>query len=237
MRAGQDRFDLIYSGRAMEYHELVSREDAEGNLPKALREIVDLPGKTVVELGAGTGRVTRILAADASRVLAFDRSAHMLDRARVILAAEMARNVTLAIGENTAIPLRDGCADVVVEGWSFGHTVSESEGGWDERGDVLLAETNRLLAAGGTVILIETMGTGTRTPRPPGVVLPRFFEWLESRRGFSARWIRTDYVFESMAKAAELVGFFFGSMVEHEVRADGTVVVPECTGIWWRKKQ
>jgi SAM-dependent methyltransferase len=148
-------------------------------------------------MGAGTGRVTKIVASTAARVLAFDRSPHMLDRARELLAGEVTRNVTLAAAENDAVPLPDGCADIVIEGWSFGHTV-----------------------------------TGSRAPTPPGTVLPRFYAWLENDRGFTARWIRTDYVFESLDKARELVEFFFGSMVEHEIRPDGSVLVPECTGLW-----
>jgi hypothetical protein len=89
---------------------------------------------------------------------------------------------------------------------------------------------------GGTAILIETLGTGQRTPHPPGSRLPLFFSWLQEERGFAMKWIRTDYLFENLAKARELVEFFFGQMVEHDVRATGQVVVPECTGIWWKVK-
>jgi ubiquinone/menaquinone biosynthesis C-methylase UbiE len=232
----KDWFDSIYNAKAAEYHELVRREDADAHLPAALNEIADFTGKTVVELGAGTGRVTKIVASAAARVLAFDRSTHMLDRARQYLAGELARNVSLAAAENDAVPLPAGYADIVIEGWSFGHAVTESEAGWQERADILLAETMRLLKQGGTAILIETLGTGARTPSPPGAVLPRFYAWLEQERGFSARWIRTDYLFESVDKARELVEFFFGSMGEHEGHPDGSVLVPECTGLWWRRK-
>ena len=44
------------------------------------------------------------------------------------------------------------------------------------------------------------------------------------------------YLFESRARARELVEFFFGEMVDHEVLPSGEVVVPECTGIWWKGK-
>jgi ubiquinone/menaquinone biosynthesis C-methylase UbiE len=235
-RDNQDRFDRIYSGKALPYHELVVREDVEGNLPAALRDIVDLSGRTVVEMGAGTGRVTKIVAAAAARVLAFDRSPHMLDRAREYLADEVMRCVTLAAADNDAIPLPNGSADAVIEGWSFGHTVTRTEAGWKDRAEVLLAEAARLLRPGGTMIIIETLGTGARIPSPPGTILPRYYAWLEQERGFTARWIRTDYLFESLDKARELVEFFFGSMVPHEIRPDGTVLVPECTGLWWRRK-
>jgi ubiquinone/menaquinone biosynthesis C-methylase UbiE len=231
----EDRFASIYESRADDYHELVMREDAQGNLPAALREIVEFDGRTVVELGAGTGRVTGIVAPMAGRVMAFDRSRHMLDRAAVHLS--MFRNVSLAEADNLSVPLPDGSADVVIEGWSFGHGVTTAGDGWRKRAEDLLAETMRLLTEEGTAIIIETLGTGFRTPSPPGVLLPSFYSWLEEARGFHGKAIRTDYVFEDLARASEMMEFFFGGMVDHEVLPTGRVVVPECTGIWWRRKR
>ena len=230
-----DHFTSIYDRGAATYHELVRREDVERNLPAALRRIEDFEGKTVVELGAGTGRLTGILAPMAGRVMAFDRSRHMLDRAAEHLSGF--RNVSFAAAENLSVPLPDGSADIVIEGWSFGHGVTEAGAGWEEAARGLVDETTRLLAPGGTTIVIETLGTGARAPAPPGELLPAFYSWLVDREGFQATWVRTDYLFENMEKARELVVFFFGSMVDHDVRPTGQVVVPECTGIWWKRKE
>jgi ubiquinone/menaquinone biosynthesis C-methylase UbiE len=236
MGAADAHFDQIYGTRARDYHELVSREDMEGNLPRALLEIADFKGKTVIELGAGTGRVTRILAPLAGRVLAFDRSPHMLERARANLSEEIRRNVRLAAADNLAVPLPDSSAEILIEGWSFGHCVSREGGDWKRTAVEILAECARLVKPGGTLILIETLGTGQSTPRAPGPWLPLFFSWLQDECGFALKWIRTDYLFESLEKAKELVELFFGQMVEHEVLATGQVIVPECTGIWWKVK-
>jgi len=230
-------FDPIYSRHAEEYHELVTREDTQGNLVSALRQIVDFRAKTVVELGAGTGRITKIVAPMAGRVLAFDRSRHMLEQAAAYLSDDLGRNVTLAEADNRSVPLPDGTADIVIEGWSFGHTVVQGGDAWKTAAEAILAETTRLLKRGGTAILIETLGTGFRAPQPPGPLLPLFFSWLEKERGYALKWIRTDYTFESQERARALVEFFFGRMVEHEVLASGEVIVPECTGIWWKIKQ
>ena len=236
MSSTDAHFDLVYSTRAHDYHELVSREDMQGNLPRALREIADFKGKTVIELGAGTGRVTRILASMAGRILAFDRSAHMLELARAYLSEETHGNVRLAEADNLAVPLPDSSAEILVEGWSFGHSVSCEAGHWMKAAEKVLAESLRLVRPGGSLILIETLGTGCRTPHPPGPTLPLFFSWLQSEHGFALKWIRTDYLFESLSRARELVEFFFGQMVEHEVLSSGQVVVPECSGIWWKQK-
>jgi ubiquinone/menaquinone biosynthesis C-methylase UbiE len=232
-----NHFAAIYGKRAAQYHELVMREDTAGNLRRALAGIAPFPGATVVELGAGTGRVTKMLSAMAGRVIAFDRSRHMLDRGALHLAEELRRNVSLAEADNRSVPLPDGAADIVVEGWSFGHTVMDAEGAWKEAAQGIIAEAMRLLRPGGTAILVETLGTGCRSPEPPGPIFPLFFAWLEQERGFARHWIRTDYTFETAAKAAELVPFFFGQMVEHDLLPTGEVTVPECTGIWWKRKQ
>ena len=84
--SADDHFDRIYREHADEYHELVMREDHEGRLLPAILSAVDLRGRDVVELGAGTGRVTALVAPLAARVRAFDRSTAMLERAARYLA-------------------------------------------------------------------------------------------------------------------------------------------------------
>jgi ubiquinone/menaquinone biosynthesis C-methylase UbiE len=230
----KSRYELIYSRHAGEYHDLVAAEDWEGHLPRALGGITSFAGKTVVELGAGTGRVTMIVAPLSGKVLAFDRSQHMLDKA----AANMrgVGNVSLAVCDNRAVPLPDASADIVIEGWSFGHAVSQARSQWQNQADALLAESTRLLKPGGVLIIIETLGTGFRMPAAPGSVLPLFYGYLEKQLGFSALWIRTDYRFPSLAEARRLVELFFGAMVDYELVEGRQVIVPECTGIWWKSR-
>jgi hypothetical protein len=47
--------------------------------------------------------------------------------------------------------------------------------------------------------------------------------------------VRTDYQFESLEEAVELSTFFFGEELGQKVREKSWVILPECTGIWWRK--
>jgi ubiquinone/menaquinone biosynthesis C-methylase UbiE len=71
-------YHQIYRQHADQYELLVSREDRDGNLIRALNGIRPLAGLDVVELGAGTGRVTRLAAPLVRRIYAFDASAPML---------------------------------------------------------------------------------------------------------------------------------------------------------------
>jgi hypothetical protein len=36
-------------------------------------------------------------------------------------------------------------------------------------------------------------------------------------------------------EAVELAGFFFGEEMADRVREERLVILPECTGVWWRR--
>jgi hypothetical protein len=93
-------------------------------------------------------------------------------------------------------------------------------------------EVHRIVRPGGMIILIESLGTGTEKPRPPEH-LEAYFGWLTGA-GFERGWTRTDYRFESLEEAVELSTFFFGEEMGQQVREKNWVILPECTGIWWK---
>jgi len=64
----------IYSKHADQYELLVSHEDYQGNILRALHEIQPLQGLDVVELEAGTGRLTCMLDPVVKTPHAFDVS-------------------------------------------------------------------------------------------------------------------------------------------------------------------
>ena len=222
----------IYHHDATQYDRLVAREDAAAELERALAEIIPRRVTTAVELGAGTGRVTRLLALRAARVLAFDAAAAMLAVARERLdAAGLGAGVSLAVAEHAALPVPDGCADAVVAGWAIGHAVGWYPLDWPARVSAALGEMARVARPGAPLIVIETLGTGATAPDPPAKLAPLFD--LLTERGFARRWIRTDYRFADAGELAELIGFFFGP--ELAARFAGAREVPECTGLWVRR--
>ncbi|GAB4111108.1 MAG: hypothetical protein Fur005_44640 [Roseiflexaceae bacterium] len=227
-------FATIYAHYADAYDQLVSREDYQGNILKALRRILSLQGIQVAEFGAGTGRVTRILAPWVRHVAAHDRSAHMLEYAKQRLRERSIDNVSLAIADNAAVPLASGVADLAIAGWSFGHATEWDAQRWRQVIGQGIAEMQRVLRPGGRAIIIETLGTGQDVPNPPSQVLSDYYAWLEHELHFQRTWIRTDYRFNSQEEADRLTGFFFGSPSPTILQSDQRVVVPECSGIWWR---
>jgi len=212
----------------------VAREDRQGNLFAALNAIRPLNGLRVVEFGAGTGRITRLLSVQVEQVAAFDMAPSMLRRAQKALRHSGMGNWSLALGDNGRMPVAADCADLVIEGWSFGHVMDGQRDDWQARVDAMLAEMGRILKPAGTAILIETIGSGRRRPPAPSAELAQLYAYWQERCGFAYRWIRTDYQFASLAEADELLRFFFGAELAEATVASGNLIVPECTGIWWK---
>lgn len=227
-------FKRIYSRKAHQYQQLVEREDYQGNLPEALYQIRPFEGLEVVDMGAGTGRLTWLAAPQARRIVTCDISPHMLSVARTVLAGTVPDNWRIVVADNRRLPLPDDSADLVMAGWSLGHSVGWYPRSWRVEIGRALAEMERVSRTGGTIIILETLGTNREDPQPPAPGLGEFYHWLEGELGFNHTWIRTDYRFASVQEAAELTRFFFGEEMAADILANHKQIVPECTGIWWR---
>lgn len=230
-----DHFRDIYENKATQYDELVQAEDYQGNILPALNSLRPLAGTEVVEMGAGTGRLTRLLVPHVKFVHAFDSAAAMLVVAARSLGEMGYTNWTVKQAENKQIPVDAASADVVIAGWSFGHGVGWYPETWREEIGAMVDEMLRVLRPGGTAFILETLGTGSESPAPPTPGLAVYYDWLESEQGFSATWIRTDYQFSNVPEAEELTRFFFGDELANRVVSEGLLILPECTGIWWKQ--
>lgn len=221
----------IYRSQAEQYEALVSREDYQGNLLPALQKITPFYDKTVVEFGAGTGRLTTKIAPLAQSIQAYDISQHMLDLAAQKLTKSGLTNWHTQTADHRQVPAVDHSADVILSGWSVCYIVVDHPQGWQAEIDKVLAEMNRILLPSGKIILIETLGTGFEQPTPPDHLV-EYYAYLESH-GFTRTWVRTDYRFENIDIARELSKFFFGdAMLEKIIRDPHGITLPECTGIW-----
>jgi ubiquinone/menaquinone biosynthesis C-methylase UbiE len=226
-------FRTIYNSRAAEYDRLVAYEDYQGNILQILKQIRPLGGLEVIELGAGTGRLTRLLAPHIGHIHFFDISAHMLALARQNMTRLHLRNWDAAVVDNRHLAASSHCVDISIAGWSLGHFAGWYPDDWQQQIGQALAEMKRVLRPGGTVIILETLGTGRKTPLPPTPLLKAYYQWLEQAHQFAASWIRTDYRFTSYQEAKASISFFFGSDMADQVVRPQSRIVPECTGVWW----
>ena len=224
----------LYSNHSDRYDKMVQAEDYQGHLLPALRALKPIENSTVVELGAGTGRVTVQLLPYVKHIFAFDLTPAMIHLAHQKIKRSKAINGSLAIADSRIVPLPAKSADIAVEGWSFVQIMTWNMESWQQEVGQAIKEMLRLVRLGGVAILIETLGTGEFEPNPPAL-FKTAYDYFEREWQFSLSWIRTDYCFSTMEEALQVIGPVFGeAMAERTYRSEAGIILPECTGIWWR---
>jgi len=223
----------IYQSEGDRYEALVSREDYQGNISRAIDEIINVDGLDVLDLGAGTGRLTLLLAPRAESIRAFDTSAEMLRVCRERLMASGLSNWQVDVADHRQLPVQDHSVDLVVSGWSVSYLAVWNQANGTVELDTWLTEMKRILRHNCMIILFESLGTGNESPIRLEHV-ESTYKWLDDN-GFDNTWICTDYQFESVEEAADLAGFFFGAEMADRIRENELVILPECTGVWWRR--
>jgi ubiquinone/menaquinone biosynthesis C-methylase UbiE len=136
-------WELLYDREPELYDRLTEGETLH---PGIFGELA-IDGVTVLDIGAGSGRLTLPCAARAARVLALEPAAGM----RRELARKLERcgiaNVTIIAGKDHAIPLPADSVDVTVSCAAFG---ADPELG----GEVGLAELRRVTRPGGEIFVL-----------------------------------------------------------------------------------
>jgi ArsR family transcriptional regulator len=105
-----------------------------------------LPPVVVADLGCGEGYLTVETSRWASRVIAVDRSAEVLKRARALATRRRVSNVTWKRGELETLPIRDETVDVALFSQALHHADDPSRA---------LQEAVRILVPGGRVLLLD----------------------------------------------------------------------------------
>jgi len=219
-----------YRSEADKYELLISREDYQGNLIREIERIRVLDGLDIVDLGAGTGRLSVLLAPRAASLIALDIAPRMLQLANKKLMNLGLNNYVAAAGDHRALPLSNQIADLVVSGWSICYLADWFPASWKAELDEAFLEIERIVRPGGFILLIETQGTGYSSPHPPPH-LRDYFEYL-NRSGFTFTWIRTDYQFANLNEAVSMTDYFFGEDLAKIAAEKEWVILPECTGLW-----
>jgi len=232
-------YSEIYNNGADDYDRLVSREDAAGRLAPAIQKLVPLAGVRVAEVGCGTGRLTSLLLEAGATVDAVEPAADMrrVCRARLEAQGFEQERWSVSAGEGARLPWAEGWAELAIAGWVYGHQCSWNPKTWRASIGDCIDELERVLRPGGVAVVLETLGTGSETPAAPNQALADYYGWLEETRGFTRTAIRTDYLFESVEEAVHLCGFFFGEEMADAVKTRWGRSLPECTGLWSRRKE
>ena len=137
-----------------------------------------LPPLTVGDLGCGEGYLTLEVARWAKRVVAVDRSARVLERARSLAADRRVDNIEWRRGEIDKLPLDTGAVEVALLSQALHHARDPQRA---------LREAARVVTAGGRVLILD-LQAHTR-------------EWTKERLG--DRWLgfSTGALTEMMTRA------------------------------------
>lgn len=221
--------EQIYTNQAEQYNLMISRQPS---LLAIIEEITPIKGQDVIDLGAGSGRLTSVLAPHAKSILALDASAAMLEVNAQQLTQAGLSNWKTSVADHRNIPADDNSADVIVAGWTVCYLTSSEVPNYKLNLEKIILEMKRVLRPGGTIVIMETMGTGYETPHPPEF-LTQYYSLLENKYGFSHKWIRLDYRFADLEEAERQARFFFGDKLADRVVVEKLVTLPECAGVWW----
>ena len=145
------------------------------------------PALDVADLGCGEGYLTVEAARWARRVIAIDRSAGVLARARALAARRKVTNITFKRGLLDRLPVADASVDLALLSQALHHADDPA---------VVLGEARRILRPGGRVLILdlrehqEAWVRGKLGDRWLGFDDRRLRRWL-ARAGFAELVVRT----------------------------------------------
>ena len=93
--------------------------DPDGVELPTIRELVDLEGVRIVEVGCGDGRLTFGCAERAASVLAFDADEELVHRARASTPHDLRERIRFEVADAAAIELPRGEFDLALFSWSL----------------------------------------------------------------------------------------------------------------------
>jgi len=190
-------FELLYRLEPDLYDRLIT---AEGIHPAVLDWLPCVD--RVVEVGAGTGRLTTHLLTRCARLVAVEPAQPMRERLTHALSRQAAGRVQIVDGFLDALPAPDASADLVVTCATLDRDTSRG-------GEGALVEMERVCAPGGVTV----------------VVWPNHLDWL-SIHGYThvsfpgQMWME----FRDTAEAIEMIEIFYPHAAA-DVRARGTARV------------
>jgi ubiquinone/menaquinone biosynthesis C-methylase UbiE len=203
--------------------------DGEGRIESAMRSVADWAGRTVLDVGCGTGYHLPRFAATAAEVYGVEPHPSLL-RLAARRTASLA-NVTLLAGTAQALPLPDASVDVAHARWAYFFGPGCEPG---------LRELARVVRRGGTAFVIDNDGTRSTWGRwfsrsCPGVD-PAVVERFWARQGWTLVPLDVDARFVSRADLEAVVRIELNAEVAEAALAEHSgTTVDYAVNLWWRR--
>jgi ArsR family transcriptional regulator len=105
-----------------------------------------LPPMTIADIGAGEGPFALLLAQRATKVIAVDSSARMIEVGREALQRHGIKNVEYRLGDMEELPIPDGAVELVFFSQSLHHALHPERA---------LQEASRILGPQGRIVILD----------------------------------------------------------------------------------
>jgi SAM-dependent methyltransferase len=209
--------------------------DPDGLVEQAMRSVADWAGRTVLDVGCGTGFHLPRFARTASRVHGVEPHPALAALARRRVTGAARRDPSLApvevqVGTAQALPVADASVDVVHARWAYFFGPGCEPG---------LRELDRVVRRGGTGFVVDNDGSrstfGRWFRRGYPMVDPGEVERFWSAHGWSRVPVETRWVFANRADLEAVVRIELDRPTADAVLAEHTgCEVDYAVNVWWR---
>ena len=217
----KENWDRAYREAPEIFDAFSQAEDPDGLVAQRLLAHVSLAGRTVLELGCGTGRYTRELAPQAGLYLGVEPSPSMLLLARKAFV-DLPHPPTLLRARGQTLPLRTGSVDVLLAAWVLVNLRAEVR-------DRVLKEALRVLRPGagcGMWLLENHWDSQFQHFRERGAEDEVRLRRLMEHDGFHlVEVITTELRFPSCSEAERVLGYLCGEAMLRHLRSAPTAVL------------
>jgi ArsR family transcriptional regulator len=128
----------------------LDRETVPGRSWKSMAEALLrlMPPMVIADLGAGEGTFSLLLAEHATRVIAVDSSAKMIEVSREQALRHGVQNIDFRLGDMEELPIEDAAVDLVFFSQSLHHALHPQRA---------LHEAHRILAPAGRIVVLDLL--------------------------------------------------------------------------------
>ena len=181
----------FYGGIKPELFEIERRcMDRKGKVIKYLDE--RLPDGLVLDVGAGNGFTAEKLIREGRLVIPMEPDEKMID---------CSKNLIWSNGVAQSIPFHTNTFDAMYSTWAFFFDgIKDIDKG--------ISEVERVVKDGGRIIIIDNYGDDEFCSYSPNDITSSVDPWSE--RGFEYEVIHTEFIFDDVQEAKELLTFYFG---------------------------